>query len=176
MGMPLYIHAGPIKSSENEVNLVHDRHNHPISFYPHVPEILHTLKELSLIVAICSRTGATEVAHQALSNLRVPPSHTKPDGANRAAILFFDQKEIYPGSKIWHFNQLHAKTGIAYEDMLFFDDEHRNKEVAELGVTFILVKRGMNNATFKRGLEEWRRQHPASPSDSDAEAVDAKAN
>ncbi len=48
--------------------------------------------------------------------------------------------------------------------------------VSRLGVTFILVKRGMNNATFKRGLEEWRRQHPASPSDSDAEAVDARAN
>ena len=31
-------------------------------------------------------------------------------------------KEIYPGEKTQHFRSLHEKSGLAYEDMLFFDD------------------------------------------------------
>lgn len=38
-----------------------------------------------------------------------------------------------PGSKLRHFKSIHKKTGIAYADMLFFDDESRNKEVEQLG-------------------------------------------
>ncbi|OJT02616.1 Magnesium-dependent phosphatase 1 [Trametes pubescens] len=68
--------------------------------------------------------------------------------------------EIYPGSKIKHFKQLHKKTGIPYSEMLFFDDEHRNKEVESLGVTFCLVKSGVNDRAFESGLVEWRKRHP----------------
>jgi len=137
------------------------------------------LKKLPLIIAACSRTSAIELAHQVLSSLHVPPSTTNPDDVTRTATSFFDQKEIYPGSKTQHFNQLHTKTGIAYEDMLFFDDESRNKEVEKLGVTFILVQQGMNNAAFNRGLEEWRRRHPPPPFNLEVEteeAIDSKAN
>jgi hypothetical protein len=34
------------------------------------------------------------------------------------AVQFFDEMEIYPGSKVAHFKQLHEKTGIAYADMV----------------------------------------------------------
>ena len=37
------------------------------------------------------------------------------------------------GSKITHFEKLHQKTGIPYEEMLFFDDERRNSETEQLG-------------------------------------------
>ena len=37
------------------------------------------------------------------------------------------------GSKLRHFKSIHKKTGIAYSEMLFFDDEARNKEVESLG-------------------------------------------
>ncbi|KAF8324698.1 magnesium-dependent phosphatase-1 [Cantharellus anzutake] len=132
----------------------------PISFYLDVPEILYALQELSISVALCSRTSAVDLAHDTISKLLLPPPKAQPDSPARPAIAFFDQREIYPGSKTRHFNQLHANTGIAYQDMLFFDDEYRNKEVEELGVTFILVERGMDHATFKRGVDEWRRRHP----------------
>lgn len=42
---------------------------------------------------------------------------------------------------------------------LFFDDERRNIEVESLGVTFHLVRRGMDDRTFERGLAEWRKRH-----------------
>lgn len=38
------------------------------------------------------------------------------------------------GSKITHFEKLHQKTGIPYEEMLFFDDERRNSETEQLGM------------------------------------------
>jgi hypothetical protein len=31
--------------------------------------------------------------------------------------------EIYPGSKLAHFKAIHKRSGIEYEDMLFFDNE-----------------------------------------------------
>lgn len=55
-----------------------------------------------------------------------------PEGKKRKGIEFFDHFEIYPGSKITHFNRLQQATGLRYEDMLFFDDESRNKEVESL--------------------------------------------
>jgi len=76
------------------------------------------------------------------------------------AIEYFDQMEIYPGSKISHFKALHKKTGLPYSEMLFFDDEHRNKEVESLGVTFCLAPNGLDERTFQKGLGEWRKRHP----------------
>ncbi|TFY66856.1 hypothetical protein EVG20_g4232 [Dentipellis fragilis] len=134
-------------------------HNHKIEFYHDVAEILHRLRGSGVIIAACSRTSAPGLARQTLSLLLVPPKagdkHSKP----MKAIEFFDQMEIYPGSKMKHFRQLHKKTGIPYTEMLFFDDEHRNKEVEELGVTFTLIRTALDDRTFEGGLDEWRRRH-----------------
>ena len=64
-------------------------------------------------------------------------------------------RHIYPGSKTQHFNKLHKDTGIPYERMLFFDDEHRNiVEVEKLGVTCVHIddNLGLNWKFVKEGL------------------------
>lgn len=67
--------------------------------------------------------------------------------------------EIYPGSKLKHFSSLHRRTGIPYEQMLFFDDEHRNYEVEDLGVTMQLVPpQGTTWGLVRQGLERWRKK------------------
>jgi magnesium-dependent phosphatase 1 len=87
--------------------------------------------------------------------------------------------EIYPGSKLRHFKEVHRKTGIPYEQMvsflplaekgrkpmyvlrfqLFFDDEHRNFEVESLGVTMQLVpNKGTDRRLWESGLALWRKR------------------
>ncbi|KAG7085449.1 hypothetical protein E1B28_003010 [Marasmius oreades] len=112
-------------------------------------------------MAVASRTSAPTLARQALQLLLVPPL-SKSDEKAQKAIDFFDHLEIYPGSKLTHFRRLHEKTGIPYSEMVFYDDEHRNKETEQLGVTFCLVRNGLDNKTFEMGLAEWRRRHPLS--------------
>ncbi|KAI0324221.1 magnesium-dependent phosphatase-1 [Cubamyces sp. BRFM 1775] len=150
----------PIRRVGNTVNELRDRHEQKISFYRDVPEILPRLKEAGVIIAACSRTHAPDLARQALRLLLVSPPAGHKGESLTPAIEFFDQMEIYPGSKIKHFKELHKKTGLPYSEMLFFDDEHRNKEVESLGVTFCLVPNGVDDRTFERGLSVWRKRHP----------------
>ncbi|QRW10327.1 hypothetical protein RhiLY_09326 [Ceratobasidium sp. AG-Ba] len=100
-------------------------------------------------------------ARQLLTLLLLPAPPSSSNGTKKV-IDFFDTLEIYPGSKIRHFKALHKKTGIPYEEMLFFDDEMRNKDVESLGVTMQHVRDGLNWNVFRRGLELWRKRHAVS--------------
>ncbi|GJE90662.1 magnesium-dependent phosphatase [Phanerochaete sordida] len=150
----------PLKRDGQKINSIHDRHGEEVAFYHDVPEILHRLRAAGVVVAACSRTSTPKLARQALSLLLVPPQAGDKHGTPKPAIEFFDHLEIYPGSKIPHFQSLHKKTGIPYSEMLFFDDERRNNEVESLGVTFWLVQQGTDDRTFEKGLAEWRKRHP----------------
>ncbi|KAG9312469.1 magnesium-dependent phosphatase-1 [Chiua virens] len=141
-----------------------------VEFYKDVPDILRGLKNKpEVTVAAASRTAATKLARKALELIKIPAS--PPGGKDITNVFdgqraveslpansFFDHLEIYPGSKIAHFKHLHK---------LFFDDELRNKEVEkQLGVTFILVRDGVNWDSFQKGLREWRKRHSADASHS----------
>ncbi|KAH8111571.1 magnesium-dependent phosphatase-1 [Phellopilus nigrolimitatus] len=157
--------SGPLKREGNTLNEITDRYDVPIKFYPEVPSILHRLQFADVKIVACSRTCAPVLAREALSLLLVPPSKAESKEPPKSAIEFFDQLEIYPGSKITHFKKLHEKTGIPYSEMLFFDDERRNKEVEKLGVTFVLVNDGTDERLFEAGLSEWRRRNPVTESE-----------
>ncbi len=161
-----------------------DKHGETFAFYPHCPTILNVLDaNPNLEVAAASRTQAPELAREMLRTLQIPPlpsslsipSSSSPSSTAakakakakkkdhdplkpRKAIEFFDHLEIYPGSKIRHFERLQKATGIGYEEMLFFDDERRNREVERLGVTMWLVPDGVNCEAFDRGVGEWRKR------------------
>jgi len=78
---------------------------------------------------------------------------------------------LIQGSKIRHFRELQSKTGLHYEDMLFFDDEARNAEVESLGVTFMLIgSDGVTKKVFKDGVEEWRRRRKKHKAGKDEES------
>ncbi|KAM0746520.1 magnesium-dependent phosphatase-1 [Meredithblackwellia eburnea MCA 4105] len=155
----------PLKRRKAEdLNKVYDRYGQEMGFYEDVPEILLSLHRSKVHVAAASRTSAPRAARQALSELQLPGTLNKHLEEGRgapttvSAIDLFDTMEIYPGSKLTHFKEIHKKTGIAYKDMVFYDDEPRNREVASLGVTFVLVREGegVTHQVFQRGLNSWR--------------------
>ncbi|KAF8632133.1 hypothetical protein AX15_002027 [Amanita polypyramis BW_CC] len=149
--------TGPLRREERS-NQVVDKYNKPIAFYKDVPEVLHRTRKTGAAIAAVSRTTAPKIASQMLSLLLVPSQSG--DEPSKPVIEFFDQLEIFPGSKLVHFKHIHDKTGLPYSEMLFFDDEQRNKEVEKLGVTFCLVSEGIDITTFEKGIEEWRKRHP----------------
>ncbi|QDZ25391.1 magnesium-dependent phosphatase [Chloropicon primus] len=64
------------------------------------------------------------------------------------------------GSKQGHFAELKRRTGIEYEEMVFFDNERWNiTEVKKLGVTCVHTPNGMQAGQFEKGLalyaEKW---------------------
>jgi magnesium-dependent phosphatase 1 len=87
------------------------------------------------------------------------PSLFSSSSQSAKAIELFDYLQIYPGSKIRHFEKLHQQTGIAYEDMVFFDDESRNRDVERLGVVMWLVRDGVSSQEVDEGVRSWRKRN-----------------
>ncbi|TEA13142.1 Magnesium-dependent phosphatase 1 [Colletotrichum sidae] len=159
--------SGPLKANASH-SAAADRHGESFSFYPEVPRILYTLPLAGVKLAVASRTSAPDLARDMLKLLHVPPPSAEEGGLSagsgkkekprKALDLFDGGLEIYPSSKIRHFETLFRKTGVPYTEMLFFDDESRNREVESLGVTMQLVRDGVSWAEIDKGVAEWRKR------------------
>jgi len=125
----------PIKASPTH-DTVKDRFGETFTFYNDVPSILYHLREKGIKVGAASRTSSPDLAREMLRLLHIQDG----EGKKKKSIEYFDYMEIYPGSKITHFVKLEKATGLRYEDMLFFDDESRNRNVESLGVHMQLVR------------------------------------
>ncbi|KAE8451738.1 hypothetical protein EG329_003195 [Mollisiaceae sp. DMI_Dod_QoI] len=145
----------PLKASPSH-DSAKDRFGESFAFYSDVPSILHNLRERGIKVGAASRTSAPDLGREMLRLLHI---HEGGEGKKRKAIEYFDHMEIYPGSKITHFTKLQRATGLKYEDMLFFDDEARNRNVESLGVTMYLVRDGVTRKEIDNGIREWRKRH-----------------
>ena len=66
--------------------------------------------------------------------------------------------QIFPGDKKKHFEKIAKQSGVEYGEMLFFDDEVRNRNVESLGVTMWLVRDGVTRQEVDNGVREWRRR------------------
>lgn len=116
-----------------------DSHGSHIQLYPDVPEILHYCHQQNFILALASRTFEPDWARELLELLHI--RH------------LFDYEEIFPASKIQHFQNLQQLTGLQYNNMLFFDDEKRNvDDVRRLGVNTVYVRDGLMWGDFKQGM------------------------
>lgn len=163
----------PVPGSNN--TSVADRVGEHYSFYTDVPSVLHALPQLGIRVGVASRTCAPDLAREMLKLLYVHPPPPPPQdeaaggnkkksgGKTRKAIDLFDAGlEIYPSSKLRHMEALHKRTGLPYDEFLFFDDESRNRDTESLGVTMCLVRDGVTWAEVARGVAEWRRRRGVS--------------
>jgi len=152
----------PLKAKDNNSRCV-DRWGEPFAFYPAVPSVLQACRSRSIPLALASRTQTPDLARDMLKVLHIIPSFSdNPTAANNRSIRaldYFDYVQIFPASKIQHFTRIQQASGLRYEDMLFFDDEARNRNVQmELGVTFYLVRDGLTREEVDRGVWEWRKR------------------
>jgi magnesium-dependent phosphatase 1 len=115
----------------------------------------HQLKAKNILIGAASRTCAPDLGREMLKLLKIPSS----SGPSSRAIDYFDHLQIYPGSKTTHFERIHRDSGIDYEEMLFFDDESRNKNVEVLGVTMRLVRDGVTRNEIDEGVKSWRKRY-----------------
>lgn len=144
----------PLKASSSH-DSAKDRFGEDFSFYTDVPSILASLRDRGIKIGAASRTSAPDLGKEMLKLLHV----VDVEGKKRKALEFFDQLEIYPGNKITHFTKLQKVSGLRFEEMLFFDDEARNRNVETLGVTMYLVRDGVSRNELDNGIREWRKRN-----------------
>lgn len=127
---------------------IEDGSGRHLRLFEDVGDILDVVDHMDIPMALASRTEQPAWARNLLDLMGI-----------RSRFAF---EEIYPGSKVAHFQKLKIDSGVSFENMLFFDDENRNiVEVGDLGVNSVLVPNGLNSGLFEKGFENARiRQRP----------------
>ncbi|KAK3143220.1 hypothetical protein QOZ80_4BG0360150 [Eleusine coracana subsp. coracana] len=118
--------------------------------YPQARGILNALKDKGVEMAIASRASRRGVAKTFLEILGI---HS----------MFGEQEIFYTWSpKGDHFQNIHRKTGVPYQSMLFFDDEVRNIIAAsKLGVSCVCVEKGVTFEKLRMGLGNFAKSSAA---------------
>ncbi len=140
------------KTTKGSKTVVTDRCGTEIEIFDgadHALVHINDLREnhgMDIEAAVASRTDEPEWAQQCMDWLIVG------DGTNLTSC--FAHVEIDFGDKKLHFRNLHKKTGIPYESMVFFDNEMRNiTSVQKLGVKCIYTPDGMTRDAWEEALE-----------------------
>lgn len=130
--------------------------NKDVKLFPGAKQVIQQLLEdphqkfANTKFAIASRTQSVEWAHDLLEQFDL--------------LDLFDFIEIFPGNKKQHFSNLKSRSGIDYDDMLFFDDSRDGKygncePVAALGVLSVHCPNGIyEESVFSSALthfENW---------------------
>ncbi|MDA7921983.1 magnesium-dependent phosphatase-1 [Verrucomicrobiales bacterium] len=110
---------------------VTDSEGRRFRLYEEALEILEELDSCGVPLGLASRTERPDWAEELLHLWALKDR--------------FLYREIYPGSKVSHFNSLQRATNLGFDEMIFFDDEPRNiEEVSALGVHYHQVTSGVN--------------------------------
>ncbi|KAL0093958.1 magnesium-dependent phosphatase-1 [Phycomyces blakesleeanus] len=149
-----YTYGPPYTYIESKNALINS-YKERLELYPDftaIVALIHSFPDTKMAVA--SRTSTPDWAKLALETFVVPEMDNMP--------LYdaFSYLEIFPARKLEHFAAISEASGIDCKDMLFFDDESRNREVTRLGVHFVLLSQrdGITWSTFKKGLKEFAKK------------------
>ena len=104
-----------------------------------------------VLTAVSSRTDEPRWADECMRKFEVGPK-----GSGMFIKDCIDLEEISKANKREHFKQLSDKTGIAFEEMLFFDNERPNcLDVSDLGVSVAYVPDGVTAESWDESLERF---------------------
>jgi len=139
------------------------RHRWANPFYD-VPAIISTLYNAGIPVAYLSRNPSYESVEQLLRAITMNTHDGKRSlwDAMPSRDYFHAYSSGTTNGKDLHFAALQNKTGVSFENMIFFDDHPHNIKYARLqGTTSIQLnlRCGLNWNVFLEGLSLWRAQH-----------------
>lgn len=141
----------------------YDRFGRLAAPYEAVPLIVAALVDADVPIAVASRNPSAGPVSQLLRAIDISPSirtHTTNLLDALPSPLHFHaySSGAHGKGKDRHFTALLEQTGVAFKDMLFFDDLPENIAAARaMGITSVLiVKDGLTIAAFTNGLAEWR--------------------
>lgn len=132
-----------------------DRSGRRVHLLGDVRNIVYSLKHSpewqGVVVAVASRTDEPMWARECMQKFEVGPV-----GSNVFLKDCIDIEEIDKGNKQSHFKRLAKKTGIALDEMLFFDNERENcVDVAQLGVTVAWTPDGVTAGAWEQSIERF---------------------
>mmetsp|Transcript_10434 Transcript_10434/g.22310 ORF Transcript_10434/g.22310 Transcript_10434/m.22310 type:complete len:196 (+) Transcript_10434:292-879(+) len=135
-------------------NIVTDRRGTPITLFDGASHALSEINKLKkdypLQAAISSRTDEPSWAYQCMKWMVIS------DGTPLSNCFNQNLIEISYADKARHFESLNRKTGIAFEDMCFFDNEYWNvQSVSQLGVKCFHTPDGMTRDAWEKALREF---------------------
>ncbi|KAK4224066.1 putative magnesium-dependent phosphatase 1 [Podospora fimiseda] len=135
-----------------------DRNGEHFSLYPDAPHILKILAaNPNVKLAVASKSPVGDLCREVLKLLRLPEIEGIKGGPKKTIDVFDGGLEIYEGTKLRHFEVIAKRTGVKYEDMLFFDDERPNFEVESVGVMMMLIRnKGFCWEALEQGIKLWR--------------------
>lgn len=150
---PRSLPSGSRTIQENKI--VTDGRGVPITIFDGASHALSEINKMnkencSIQVAISSRTDEPSWAYQCMKWLVVA------DGTPLHKCFDDNLIEISYADKSKHFESLNRKTGIDFEDMVFFDNEFWNiQSVGKLGVKCFHTPNGMTQEAWNQALKQF---------------------
>ena len=147
--------GGGAPFSPREDGDLDDQYGKKVYLLGDVRNILHELKTSpdwqDTVVAVASCTDEPDWAAECMRLFEVGPKGSGISIADTMQVL-----EITKGNKQGHLRRISENTGIALEDMIFFDNERGNcLDVAKLGVTVAWVPDGVTAGAWEQSLERF---------------------
>lgn len=113
-----------------------------------------------VLVGISSRTDEPDWARELLSKFRVAVDDDDDGGVANVPMedVFNGPMEIAKDSKTRHFERISKKSGVALEDMVFFDNEYYNcGQIAKMGVTVAYSPHGVTEEVWRDAMNAFPR-------------------
>ncbi|PNH10826.1 Magnesium-dependent phosphatase 1 [Tetrabaena socialis] len=152
----MYMLDGGAPFRRDQAGAVFDKRNERMELMGASRQVLEELgtdaKWAQTEVAYVSRTEYPEWAIPCLKTFLLSDEGK----SGRSMFDISSYQEIYPGSKVKHFKVIQQQSGVAYADMLFYDNEKWNcTECARLGITSVYTPRGLTKEAWERGLSDF---------------------
>ena len=139
--------GAPFKEAKDGALL--DARGQRVTMLGAVPQVLHELKTdprwKGTVVAVASCTDEPDWAQECMRKFRVDGGLSIKDVVT--------VEEIHKGNKQGHLRNIAESTGIALEEMIFFDNEYGNvQSVNAIGVTCAYVPDGVTQDAWDKAI------------------------